>query len=161
MAEFSVTIDRKESHTKSIIGELWVNGNYICKTLELPWRFNEKSVSCVPPGRYDAFLRYDKTDQWRMQLLGTWPRTGVQIHIGNYPEHTQGCVLVGMKSGINKVLKSTDAYKKLKKAFYLTNTDAVGEPVATPNVKISVEFKGILATEWGDSVPNELISHTA
>lgn len=145
MDRVDIVVERKTSYSGSIIGQLSVNGTRVCYTLELPWLWNEKGVSCVPNGRYSEFLRYDKTDGWRIQLIGVPGRSGVQIHVGAYPKHTKGCVLVGTSSGANQVLGSGSAYRKLKRAFY--GSDKPGE---RPDKGITVEFKGIQATPWGD-----------
>ena len=37
---------------KSVIGKLYCGGEFIAHTLELPWKNNEKGVSCIPEGEY-------------------------------------------------------------------------------------------------------------
>ena len=148
MRRFDVVIDRKRPDTNSIGGELWVNGDFICYTLELPWRWNQKNVSCIPPGSYRGFIRYDKPDGWRIQLMGVSGRSGVQIHVGNYPRDILGCVLVGTTHGPNFVGHSKDAYENLKAAFY-GDLRGVSGPISCPDRDIRVEFKGILSTPAG------------
>ncbi len=145
MDRVDIVIERKTSYSGSIVGTLSVNGDRVCYTLELPWIWNEKGVSCVPNGRYSAFLRYDKGDKWRIQLINVPGRTGVQIHMGAYPRHTKGCVLVGTSTGANQVLGSGSAYRRLKRAFY-----GAVQASQSPDMNITVEFKGIQATPWGD-----------
>ena len=145
MDKCEIVINRLQTYSGSIVGELSVNGTKRCYTLEKPWWWNEQLVSCVPNGRYPGTLRYDKSDGWRIQLVGVPNRTGVQIHVGNYPSQTQGCVLVGTSYGVNKVFNSVAAYAKLKEAFY-----GSGAPMQSPWKSISVEFKGIQATPPGD-----------
>jgi hypothetical protein len=136
---FQVVIRRKYSFPESMIGELHVNGAFLCYTLELAWMWNQKNKSCVPPGEYRAHLRFDHKDKWRIELLNVpGNRQNVQIHIGNYPRDVLGCVLVGTSYAADKVLNSTAAYEKLK---------AVYREQPGP---ISVKFEGILATPWGD-----------
>lgn len=136
--EFKIVIDRKRSFASGIIGELFVNGSFLCYTLELAWLWNERDKSCVPPGRYRGFLRTDHADKWRIQVDGVPNRQGIQIHIGNFPRDIQGCVLVGNSYSPDAVHDSVGAYEKLKAAYR-----------HSPG-PISVEFKGILATPWGD-----------
>src|SRR5579863_9325186 len=96
MASFDLVINRILPCSQSIVGELSANGSFLCYTLELAWFWNMNFRSCVPPGKYPGFLRYDKPDGWRIQLKQVpGDRTGVQIHIGNYPRDVVGCVLVG------------------------------------------------------------------
>ena len=37
---------------ESTIGELFINGERFCDTLELPYRDNQRSISCIPTGSY-------------------------------------------------------------------------------------------------------------
>jgi len=135
-----VTINRKVSFASSIGGDLYINGDYVCATLELAWWWNVKDRSCVPLGTYQGFIRHDKKDGWRIQLVDVpGGREGVQIHIGNFPREIQGCVLVGERYTPDAIWKSAAAYKKLQSAY----SKHRGEPVM-------VEFKGILTTPWGD-----------
>lgn len=137
--DFQLVIRRKHPFAESIIGELYVNGTFLCFTLELAWLWNEKNKSCVPPGEYRAHLRFDHKDKWRIELLNVpGNRQNVQIHIGNYPKDVLGCVLVGTSFAADKVLDSAKAYEKLKAAY----REHPGP--------ISVKFEGILATPWGD-----------
>jgi uncharacterized protein DUF5675 len=145
MDVFKIDVIRTTSYSGSIIGEMWINGSFLCYTLELPWLQNQKGVSCVPNGRYDAMVRYDKADGWRIQLIGVTGRSGVQIHVGNYPRDIQGCVLVGTSAEANRVLNSKAAYQLLKEAFYGSAT-----PKQSPAKSLSVEFSGIQASPWGD-----------
>jgi|SRR5262249_30959955 len=137
--EFKVVVNRKHPFASGIIGEMFVNGTFVCYTLELAWLWNEKDKSCVPPGTYQGFVRTDHKDKWRIQLEGIpGNREGVQIHIGNFPRDIKGCVLVGNSYSPDAVHDSAAAYEKLKSAYR-----------HSPG-SISVEFKGILATPWGD-----------
>lgn len=136
--EFNILIVRTSINSKSTTGELFVNGNFIAHTLELPWENNASYISSIPAGKYTAHLRYDKNDRWRLQLDDVPDRTGVQLHIGNYPAQIQGCVLVGDEvfNESNKIEKSGTAYNRLKTEFYGSVT-----PNSTPDKKILVTVK--------------------
>jgi hypothetical protein len=49
---------------------------------------------------------------------------GVLIHIGNRPEDTEGCILVGENKVKGQVINSTETFKRLyelmKKAYSIT-----------------------------------------
>lgn len=66
-------------------------------TLELPWVGNHRSVSCIPAGTYEA-QRYrspahGNTDVF---LLTNVPgRDAIEIHVGNIPSDSRGCILIG------------------------------------------------------------------
>jgi Family of unknown function (DUF5675) len=137
--DFNVVVNRKIAFAEGLIGELSVNGLFVCYTLELAWLWNQNNKSCVPPGKYNGFLRHDHKDKWRIELTEVpGHREHVQIHIGNFPRDIKGCVVVGTSYTPDAVFNSVQAYQKLKAAY----PDHPG--------RITVEFKGILATPYGD-----------
>src|SRR5262245_31373854 len=121
--DFELTVARQYGSSKCTMGYLAANSKIICYTLEPPWKDNKNDVSSIPAGKYSGTLRYDHTDRWRIELQNVPKRTNVQIHIGNYPSNTLGCILVGKKATVDKcqVLDSATAYKELKKSFYGTD----------------------------------------
>ncbi len=44
----------------STIGELFLNGERMCDTLENPYINNEKRISCIPEGEYKVRIRVDR-----------------------------------------------------------------------------------------------------
>ncbi len=137
--DFAISIFRQYPDKKCTSGYLAVNGTIICYSLEKPWKENLNNISSIPAGKYNAILRYDHTDHWRIELKNVPGRTNVQIHIGNEVSDSKGCILVGNKLGANlcSIQESAKAYKKLKTAFYGTDN-----PAATPNKNITVEISG-------------------
>jgi hypothetical protein len=140
--DFTVTIHREYSDQKCTSGYLAVNGTIQAYTLELPWQGNKPLISSIPSGTYKGVLRYDHTDQWRIELQGVPGRTVVEIHTGNTPDDSEGCILVGKELGSDlcsiKAGTSKPAYQALKNAFYGTPN-----PVSTPNKNISVVVEGM------------------
>ncbi len=66
-----------------------------CLTLELPWKNNQKSISCIPSGIYDV-VKYKSPSKGDVLLLKDVPgRTFIEIHAGNYTRQVEGCILVG------------------------------------------------------------------
>lgn len=115
-----ITIARTSENASSTTGELFVDGRFVAHTLELPWRNNQSYISSIPVGSYTAHLRFDKSDGWRLQLDDVPGRSGVQLHIGNYPNQIEGCVLVGLavNNAESRVELSAEAYDRLRAAFY-------------------------------------------
>lgn len=86
---------------------LLVAGDFNCRTLELPWKNNQKQISCIPPGEYDVEIRLSNK-YGRVYWVRHVPnRTYILIHSGNYAgdklkgyrTHIMGCILLGLKSG--------------------------------------------------------------
>ena len=47
-----LTLKRINSSRECVLGVLELDDKEICKTLELPWRDNQKGISCIPAGEY-------------------------------------------------------------------------------------------------------------
>lgn len=104
---------------KSTIGELFLNKESFCDTLELPWRDNQRSVSCIPEGIYKVRLRLPRESATRNYihlLIKDVPnRDYILLHIGNTAKDTRGCILVGKGSQQDIVHNSTLAMDLLIK----------------------------------------------
>ena len=84
----------------STVGELFLNGERICDTLENPWVDNQRNISCIPEGVYPVRLRLPResaTRDYLHLLVQEVPnRDFILVHRGNFPSQTQGCILVGL-----------------------------------------------------------------
>ena len=104
---------------KSTIGELFLNGERMCDTLENPWINNKKNLSCIPRGEYNVRLRLPRESATRdyIHLLveDVENRKWVLVHRGNYPKDTSGCILVGLGSQQDFVSNSVLAMDLLMK----------------------------------------------
>ena len=93
-----LTIIRLEMTEIVTRGVMLVDGSCKFVTLELPWRNNERNISCIPSGNYGLVphsgAKYK--DTFRVESV---PDRGDIIcpHIGNAASDTQGCVLLGMQ----------------------------------------------------------------
>lgn len=94
-----------------------------CVTLELPWKDNKNSISCIPAGSYKARFRYAHESPSRsydhIHIKNVPGRTWILIHTGNYNWHVKGCVLVGSahrdinKDGLLDVINSKVTMNRL------------------------------------------------
>jgi hypothetical protein len=83
-------------HNDCTIGRLALSGSaFQCFTLELPWKENERGVSCVPKGKYQAFKRQSPKNGLVYELANVKDRTNIQGHSGNFTRQIEGCILHG------------------------------------------------------------------
>lgn len=66
-------------------------------TLELPWRNNKRNVSCIPSAFYNVVPRNTPKFGDHLHVLDVPGRSGILIHVGNWPEEIEGCILVGLR----------------------------------------------------------------
>lgn len=104
---------------KSTIGELFLNGERICDTLENPWQDNQRNISCIPEGVYPVRLRLPREsgtrDYIHLLVKDVKDRDYILIHIGNTAKDTSGCILVGLGTEQDVVHNSTLAMDLLIK----------------------------------------------
>lgn len=98
----TLTLQRAPSGTSCTLGALLVimddGSAHRFVTLELPWRNNIADRSRIVPGTYRWFRRHAHETRHGydvFQLRNVPGRTDVQIHIGNFPKNTDGCILIG------------------------------------------------------------------
>ena len=84
----------------SVIGELFIDGERICDTLENPWQDNQRNISCIPEGEYPVRIRLPRESATRdyihLLVKDVKDRDYILIHIGNTAKDTSGCILVGL-----------------------------------------------------------------
>lgn len=108
-------------------------------TLELPWRDNNKDLSCIPAGLYQCTFSYSPHfDKKTYLLTGVKDRTSIRIHSANFPAELKGCIALGEKLGVlngeRAVLNSRQAvgdFEKLMdwRPFELEVKDEIKIPV--------------------------------
>ena len=87
---------------ESTIGELFLDGERICDTLERPYFNNQRNISCIPEGEYPVRLRLAREsasrDYLHLLVQDVPNRDWILFHRGNYPKDTSGCIVVGLGS---------------------------------------------------------------
>ena len=115
----NLLILRNTFSDESTIGELFLNGETFCDTLELPYRDNQKSVSCIPTGEYTVRLRTAREsatrDYLHLLVQEVKDRSHILFHRGNSAKDTRGCILVGQTRKQDFVGNSTLAMDLLMK----------------------------------------------
>jgi hypothetical protein len=101
-------------------GKLMSEGKLLCKTIELPWKNNEKRVSCIPEGRYFIRKRYSQKFKWHLEVVDVKNRSYILFHPANNAlQELNGCIAPVTKlSGPGLGLMSRKAFEKLKTFVY-------------------------------------------
>lgn len=93
---------------EAVLGSLYLNGAFICYTLE-------NASTLIPCGDYR--VQNSKSPKFKRELPLIYNSTtvkasrGIRIHRGNTAKDSQGCVLVGMSRDVKKnfITESTNA----------------------------------------------------
>ena len=119
-------VDRFYKGTKYTVGKLYIDGKYICDTMEDKDRsltqdttldeIKKKKVygqTAIPTGTYKIVVNNSPKFKRNLpRLLNVPGFDGVLIHRGNTHEDSAGCILVGENKLVGKVVNSTK-YEKL------------------------------------------------
>ena len=99
LSKINLLIIRDTFSEKSTLGKLFINGELFCDTLELPYINNERSISCIPAGKYKVRLRTAREsatrDYLHLLVQDVPDRDYILFHRGNSAKDTRGCILVG------------------------------------------------------------------
>ena len=84
----------------STVGELFLNDEFMCDTLENPYINNERNISCIPEGQYSVRLRTaresNSRDYLHLLVQDVPNRDYILFHIGNSANDASGCILLGI-----------------------------------------------------------------
>lgn len=119
-----VRIALKDTYT---IGKLYVDGVYVCDTIEDKDRGLDDSMTvseilkgkikgqtAIPTGHYIIEITYSpKYKRMMPLLLGVKGYSGIRIHSGNTAKDTEGCLLVGKNTKVGMVTDSRNTYQRL------------------------------------------------
>ena len=133
-------LDRKYKNETYTIGNLYVDGEWFCNTLEDRDRGLSQTMpleeikrqkvygeTAIPTGRYEVRMdivspKYNGVKWYKDNFGGRMPRletvkgfSGILIHSGNTALDSNGCILVGMNKAKGKVLDSRATFQKLWK----------------------------------------------
>ena len=95
----------EEKQTRGVLELFNKDGKRIfeCLTLELPWKHNQRMISCIPKGDYEVVPRVSQKFSRHLHITNVPNRDWILIHPGNFYTDILGCILVGSKfSDVNK-----------------------------------------------------------
>ena len=108
----------RECLEERTLGKLYINKEFFCSTIEDKYRdlSKEKKVygeTCIPFGTYKVIINMSpKYGRLMPRLLNVPHFDGILIHSGNTEQDSEGCILVGKRSG-QKVINSRDTFNRL------------------------------------------------
>lgn len=113
---------------RSTIGKLWrptddlsVRWTFLGFVLEDRVRAPGVKVpkqTAIPAGTYRVAITPSLRFKRPLPLLLDVPMySGIRIHPGNVPADTEGCLLPGLERGIDRVLRSVDAFEAIERAL--------------------------------------------
>lgn len=102
---------------RSTIGELSIDGEFFCYTLEdVEREVKVYGKTAIPKGVFKVILSRSARFKKVLPLLVDVPNfTGVRIHNGNTAEDTEGCILVGLTKQKDFIGQSNAAMHLLMK----------------------------------------------
>lgn len=100
---------------RSVTGEMWVDGQFECYTLEPAYLEPvHPGHPAIPVGRYQVILTPSPHLGYLCpEVLKVPGRLAIRWHVGNRPEDVLGCVAVGLGHVVDWVSESRKAFEKL------------------------------------------------
>lgn len=103
MEKIKIYITREKTSDYGTEGILYIPDlSFACYTMELPWKDNTPSLSCIPKGHYKLkFRKQGRRPAYHVQNVPG--RSYILIHSGNFAgdtikglkSHVEGCILLG------------------------------------------------------------------
>jgi hypothetical protein len=107
------TLQRLPQDPHSTPGNLSVDGQFAAVTLELPVKDGQPG-SAIPAGTYRIVIYPSPHFGRPMPLLENVPgRSGVEIHWGDFPDDTRGCLLVGCERSTDAIWHTQEKFAEL------------------------------------------------
>lgn len=101
MSKLSVCVERVDDNGKQTMGRLFVykegvtNPIFTCFTLELPWKDNQRNISCIPEGTYQVIKHTSPKFKQCFWIRDVEGRSEILIHTGNFVRELRGCLAIG------------------------------------------------------------------
>lgn len=133
-----IKVDRKWKKEKYTIGRLYIDGEFICNTIEdtdrgLTQSMSEEEIkskkiygqTAIPTGRYKVLMnvvspKFSQKEFYMNVCKGKVPRlegikgfSGVLIHSAATADNVEGCIGVGFNTEIGRLTSIKEAFEKV------------------------------------------------
>lgn len=133
-----IKVDRKWKKEKYTIGRLYIDGEFICNTIEdidrgLTQDMSEEEIkskkiygkTAIPTGRYKVLMnvvspKFSQKEFYMNVCKGKVPRlegikgfSGVLIHSAATADNVEGCVGVGFNTEVGRLTSIKEAFEKV------------------------------------------------
>lgn len=133
-----IKVDRKWKKEKYTIGRLYINGEFICNTIEdidrgLSQDMSEEEIkskkvygqTAIPTGRYKILMnvvspKFSKKQFYMDVCQGRVPRlegvkafSGILLHCAATADNVEGCIGVGFNTEIGRLTSIKEAFEKV------------------------------------------------
>jgi hypothetical protein len=119
----TIRVLRTIDNGKQTNGVLYVEKDnkilFECFTLELPWKDNQRRISCIPEGTYKAIKHRSPKFGESVWIQNVPNRSEILIHPANYVRQLLGCIAVGDSlrdidgDGLDDVTNSRNTMNKI------------------------------------------------
>jgi hypothetical protein len=90
-----LTLKRLSDERDGVFGELLLDDELLCRTVERRWHNNQRMISCIPLGEYLCVKRVSPKYGHHWHLLDVPSRDLILIHNANWAHQLNGCIGVG------------------------------------------------------------------
>lgn len=97
-----VRLKRLGETENSTFGNVYVDGKWFCYSLELLWRYNERSVSCIPKGKYLLKKRVTENRGEHILVSSVPNRSFILIHSAATHKDLRGCISFAYRQSFEK-----------------------------------------------------------
>lgn len=105
----NLNLIRNERIADGVFGEVHLYGGLVLQTIEDDWVNNQPHISCIPHGMYQLQRTiYHKHGYETFEVMHVTDRSRILIHPANTEEDLEGCIGLGMRRGMIRVVKDED-----------------------------------------------------